>query len=85
MSLTSASSSDVSVHYATGNGTASAGSDYTATSGTLTIPAGSTSGMIQVPIVGDTAVEADESFFLNLSSPVNASIIDAQRAGHDSQ
>ena len=81
VSLTSASSSDVSVHYATADGTATAGSDYTAKSGTLTIPAGSTSGIIQVPIRGDTSVEADETFFLNLSSPVNASIADAQGQG----
>ena len=57
VSLTSASSSDVSVDYATADGTATAGSDYVPTSGTITIPAGSTSATVQVPIIGDTAVK----------------------------
>ena len=81
VSLTSASTSDVSVHYATADGTATAGSDYTATSGTVTIPAGSTSAHVQVPILGDTAVEPDETFFVNLTNPVNGSITDGQGQG----
>jgi len=61
------------VDYATANGTAIAGSDYRATSGTLTIAAGQTSGTIAVQVIGDTAKEADETFYLNLSNAVNVS------------
>jgi len=59
----------VTIAYTTANGTATAGSDFTAVSGTLTIPAGSTSGTISVPIIGDVGVEANETFSLVLSSP----------------
>lgn len=60
------------VSYATADGTATAGSDYTATTGQLTFAPGQTSKTISVPILGDTAVEADETFTVTLSSPVNA-------------
>ena len=49
--------SAVTVHYATANGTAASGTDYTAKSGTLTIPAGSTSGTISIAILDDTVDE----------------------------
>ena len=52
----------VSVAYATANGTATAGSDYTATSGTLVFAPGETSKTVAVPILGDTAYESDETF-----------------------
>jgi hypothetical protein len=68
-SLTTGSSS---VAYATANGTATAGSDYTATSGTLNFSAGVDTLNIVVPILNDTAVESDETFTVSLSSPVNA-------------
>jgi hypothetical protein len=64
----------VTVQYATTGGTATAGGDYTATSGTLTIPAGSTSSTIAVPILGDATIEPDETFMVNLSVPTNATI-----------
>jgi len=57
------------VAYATSDGTASAGTDYTATSGTLTFGAGVTSQTISITISGDTAVESDETFDITLSSP----------------
>ena len=65
----------VTVNYATSNGTATAGSDYVATSGTLTIPAGSTSATLNIPINGDTAIEANETFTLTLSNQTNAAFI----------
>ncbi len=71
--LSFASTSDVTVAYATANGTATSG-DYTATSGTLTIAAGSTTGTISVPIKNDKVDEANETFSLTLSSPTNASL-----------
>jgi hypothetical protein len=81
VTLSAASGKDISVNYATSDGVASAGSDYVATSGTLNIPAGSTSGTITVPIKGDTTIEPDETFFLNLSGAVNTTIAKAQGTG----
>jgi len=67
----------VSVSYATANDTATT-SDYTATSGTATFNPGQTAVSVAVPIKGDMTVEANESFFLNLTNPVNAPISDPQ-------
>ena len=69
-----ASGRDVTVKYGTVDGTAKAGEDYTATSGTLTIKAGETSGEVKVPVTGDTAIEDDEAFTLELSEPGNATL-----------
>ena len=69
---------EVRVHYATANGTAAAGSDYTATSGTLTFPAGTTTRTVTVPVTADAVHEADETFHLDLSAPVNADLGDAR-------
>jgi Calx-beta domain-containing protein len=66
---------DVSVDWATADGTATAGSDYVAGSGTLTIPAGQASGSITVNVNGDTTVEPNETLTLSLSSPVGAKIV----------
>ena len=71
----------VTVNYATANGTATAGSDYTATAGTLTFPAGVTTQTIAVPVLGDTQNEANETFTLTLSPPVNAFIQFGQGTG----
>jgi YD repeat-containing protein len=58
------------VNYATANGTATAGSDYTATSGTLTFTsAGSSTQSVSVPTTDDAAYEGAETFVLNLSAP----------------
>lgn len=81
VSLSQAFPLDVTVDYATANGTAEAGVDYTAANGTLTIPAGQLSGAIEVTISGDGAEEPDETFFVNLANPVNASISDGQGRG----
>jgi Glycosyl hydrolase family 9/Cellulose binding domain/Calx-beta domain len=76
--LSKTSTQTVKVNYATVNGTAIAGTDYIATANTLTFAAGQTSQTIRVPIVGDLAGESSESFKVNLSSSVNATIADAQ-------
>jgi hypothetical protein len=78
VSLSPPPSSTATVSYATANGTAAAGSDYTATSGTLTFIAGQGSAVVSVPVTGDLVDEDDETFFLNLSSPSNATIADGQ-------
>ena len=78
VTLAPASTQPVTVAYATANGTATAGSDYVATSGTLTLAAGITTQTIAVTVTGDTTVEPDESFVVNLSGPANAVIGDAQ-------
>jgi hypothetical protein len=62
------------VNYATSNGSASAGSDYENTSGTLIFTAGETSQNISVPITNDTATEGNETFTVTLSSPTGASL-----------
>ncbi|HEU4977922.1 MAG TPA: Calx-beta domain-containing protein [Solirubrobacteraceae bacterium] len=81
VTLSAASLSPVTVHYATADGTAHAPADYTATSGTLTFNPGETSKTIDVPVAGDTLVEGDETFTLNLSSPSNAGISDGSGTG----
>ena len=81
VSLTSASAQTVTVAYATANGTATAGSDYTAASGTLTFTPGTTTRTINVTVLTDTLDEANETFVVNLSNPVNATIADAQGIG----
>ena len=77
-----ASTETVTVAYATANGTATAGSDYQAASGTLTFAAGETSKTITVLVNGDRLAESNETFFVNLSGPTNAIIADGQGDRH---
>lgn len=79
--LSSVAGAPVSVNFATANVTAVAGSDYNSTSGTLTIPTGNVTGVITVPVIGDAVLEPDETFYVNLSSPVNATLTDNQAVG----
>lgn len=72
---------NVSVDYATANGTAAAGSDYTATSGTLTFTPTDTALTVNVATIDDAAPENSETLFLNLSNPVGATISDNQGKG----
>ena len=65
------------VKYATANGTATAGSDYTAKSKTLTFAAGVSTMKVKVPVLGDNVREPNETFSLQLSSPTGATISDA--------
>jgi autotransporter-associated beta strand protein len=64
----------VSVHYETASGTATAGSDFTATSGTLTLSTNRNVQRVHIPLLPDTAAEGDEFFTLLLSGAVNATI-----------
>lgn len=81
VTLDKAATGPVTVNYATANGTASAGSDYAALTGTLTFAAGETSKMVHVVVNADTAVEANETFSLTLSSATGATIADAVAIG----
>ncbi len=81
VSLSRTNNVEVKVDFSTANGTAIAGSDYVSTNGTLTIPAGSLGKFITVAVRGDTMVELDENFFVNLSRPENASLGKAQGVG----
>ncbi|MFO0823880.1 MAG: putative Ig domain-containing protein [Gemmataceae bacterium] len=81
VTLTAPSDFPVTVNYATADGTALAASDYVAASGTVTFNTGETSKTISITINGDTTVEVDETFALNLSGATNASISDAQAVG----
>src|SRR5262249_14452300 len=74
-------SKSVAESLATADNTATAGSDYVATSGTLTFNPGDTSKTIAVVVNGDTVVERNETFFVNLTNAVNATIADAQGVG----
>jgi hypothetical protein len=77
VTLSEVSASDVTVEYATGSGTATDGTDYTATNGTLTVLAGATTGTIEVPVTNDADNEDNETATLTLSNPTNATISDA--------
>ena len=74
--LDPASTGTVTVDYATRDqvGGATAGDDYTATSGTLTFTAGQTSKTITVPITDDDIYENYEAFFVDLSNPTGATL-----------
>src|SRR5262249_15595090 len=63
------------------NGTASAGTDYQAVSGTLTFAPGQTSQTISVLIPAETAAKPNETFSVALSNPVNATLAQASATG----
>ncbi len=81
VTLSAAATSAVTVAYATANGTATGGSDYTALGGTLTFAAGEISKIVRVPVAGDTVVEDNETLTLTLSSPTGATIADGTAVG----
>src|SRR5439155_31795 len=72
--LSAATTNTVTVQYGSSNGTAVAGSDYTAVSGTLTFNPGTTSQTVSVPITDDSLNEDDETFTVSLSSPDRAAL-----------
>lgn len=78
ISLSAPSTQTVTVTATTQAGSAAENVDFGGGSIVLNIPAGQTSQTLTVFIKGDTAVEGTENFFVNLSTPVNATIADAQ-------
>ena len=82
VSLAPAATASVTVDYATADGTAVAGTDYTATSGTLTFAAGQTSQTIDVPVLLDPNATGSTTFTVNLTSPSgNAVLAGGQATG----
>lgn len=72
--LSRPSAETVTLSFATADGTAIAGSDYYATNGYVSITPGQTSTTISVIVVGDTVVESNETFLLNVFAPTNATL-----------
>ena len=79
--LSQAYNQTVTVDYATADGTAKAGSDYTATSGKLTFAAGETTKTVAVKVLSDNVAEGVETFSLKLSNATQATISDATGVG----
>ena len=74
VSLTAPARTTVTVAYRTGDGTATAGSDYVTSSGVLTFRVGQRTATVAVPVVCDAVVEADETFAVQLLNPVGATL-----------
>src|SRR5262249_7808002 len=81
VSLSNPSYQTVTVAYATSNVSATAGSDYTAASGTLTFAPGETTKTVTVSVNGDTTFESNETLTLTLSNPGNATLATATATG----
>jgi hypothetical protein len=82
VTLSNASTQTVTVSFATANGSATiAGLDYVAAAGVLTFAPGATAQPVVVLVNGDTTEETDESFFVNLSGPSNATLLDGAGQG----
>jgi hypothetical protein len=74
VTLSNASSQEVTVEFETSNGTASAPADYLETSGTVAFPPGTVNATAEVPVVGDTVLEIDEVFSLDVISTTGADL-----------
>jgi uncharacterized protein len=81
VTLSARSPETVSVRFATASVTATAGSDYVSTTGTLTFSPGITSQTIAVDVMADPRREFTETFTLDLSAAMNATIADGQGVG----
>ncbi len=74
VTLSAVSGVDASASYTTSDGSAIAGTDYTASSGTVTIPAGSTTGTVTVQALPQSAYASPKTFTITLSAPVDATL-----------
>jgi hypothetical protein len=79
--LSTVSGATTRAAFATTDGTATSGSDYTAKSGTVSIAAGQVTKTIVIRVTGDTLREANETFSVTLSNPTNAILSDATGLG----
>lgn len=78
VTLSRASGRVVEVPWATANGTAMAGADYIASSGSLRFEPGETTRTLAVPVLSDALAEGDENFVVNLAVPPTAGVSDGQ-------
>jgi hypothetical protein len=81
ISLSASYSQPLSVVYSTQDGSAAAGSDYQSQTATLTFAPGETSKIVSIPVIGDRLGEPTETFFVKLTSSVNAFIADGRGTG----
>ena len=81
VSLSRAASGTVAVAYATADGTATAGADYTATNGTLTFTPGETAKTVAVPVLDDAHDEGEETLTFRLTTPSGAVLADGEATG----
>jgi len=81
VTLSAAGAGDVTVDYATADGSAAAGADYTAVTGTLTFAAGETAKTVSVAVLHDGLAEDDETVALTLSNASGAAIGDGEATG----
>ena len=79
--LSAPASQTVSCNFATSNGTATAGSDYTATSGSVSFAVGEVEKPVVVLVNGDTVDEVQETFFLDISNVQNATVGSSRGTG----
>ena len=82
VTLSNPSNQVVTIDYSTSNGTAIAPNDYLARTGRITFNPGQTSQTINIPVQGDLIDEPTETFFVNLSQAVNATLVDNQGIGN---
>ena len=81
VTLSNPSAQTITVAYQTSDISATAGADYIAQTGTITFNPGETSKTVSIVVNGDTTVEANETFKVTLSTPVNATIADGEGIG----
>jgi hypothetical protein len=81
LTLSNSINRQITLSYSITNGTASGGSDFDGTTGPVSIAAGGVTSSIAVPIIGDQTFELDETFSVNLTSSLNAFILNGQAAG----
>lgn len=81
VTLSAASALTVTVNYGTSSGTATSGSDFTQTGGTLTYTAGQITKTVTVPVIGDTTYEPNETYKVSLNNPTNATLLFSEGQG----
>jgi hypothetical protein len=81
VSLSQPSHSDVSVNYRSADGSAQEGEEFQGAGGTLVIPAGEASAVIEIDITDDALDEEEKTLFVQLSEPVNAELDTARAEG----
>ena len=81
VTLSAAAAGSVTASYATADGSATAGSDYTPSSGAVNFAPGQTSQTIGIAVNGDATTEPNETFTVTLSAPTGATLVDATAIG----